>query len=130
MGAPGEIQSASSVNAESGCHGSMGYKRRVRVLFVDGGSGAAARALDLSRELGEGRLEARAAAVADEDMLGWADLVVTMVDRVGDALPGIRGKVSRTWALPVSAGARDEALRERVLGLVGGIRLLEAPDGE
>ncbi len=142
------------------------YKRRARILFVGAGTGglaemAAAWARQLGGEWLEGRCalperygaNPRAAAVMleggvdlsrhpcmqlSEDLLEWADLVVTLGAAGQDTCPALpAGKPVKHWPLddPAQAAGTEEtimaayrqaseATHSRVASMIGGMRML------
>lgn len=100
----------------------MPYKRKARVLFLDGGSGLASVAATIAGETGGKWLEGRGMpSPPDEASLEWADLVVTLdgeAERVCPALP----RHAQRRHYPVG---NEAALRERIEGMVGGMKMLE-----
>lgn len=148
------------------------YKRKVRILFLAAHPAAYAQMAEAyARHLGNRWLEPRSAcltlshaatlvrafpegnsvhedlpppALFAEDMLGWADLVVTLGGReeeFGLSLPP--GARRKHWGLAKSVqshetneqlrirlrSAQDE-IERRVQGIIGGIRLLAHSDGD
>ncbi|MDR3391564.1 MAG: hypothetical protein P4L77_07480 [Sulfuriferula sp.] len=122
----------------------MGYKRQARIVFLGGLHPAPANlAAHYAQKLGSEWMEARAAvlsgvpgevAIIDDGMLAWADLLVTL-DAVALAQrPPLRaGMQHRHYPFePIPLiddkaawGAFAARVRERVEGMIGGMRLLE-----
>jgi hypothetical protein len=97
------------------------YKRKARVLFLDGGSGMAGVAAAIAGEVGGPWLEGLAASLPpDGALLEWADLVVTLDEDAERGCPALPGQVQRRH-YPVGDEA---ALRERISGMVGGMRMM------
>lgn len=144
------------------------YKRKVCILFLSGHPAAYAqiaeaytRHLDyrwleprsaymaLSREeppvrvFSEGNSEDLPSALFAEDMLEWADLVVTLGGREEEFdLPLPPGVQRKHWALAEFAQGHEtneqihihsrsvqDEIKRRVQGVIGGIRLLAHSDG-
>lgn len=99
----------------------MPYKRKARVLFLDGGSGLAGRAAAIAGEVGGPWLEGKAASLPlDAALSEWVDLVVTLDAEAERGCPPLPAHVQRRH-YPVG----DEvALRKRVEGMVGGMRMM------
>lgn len=99
----------------------MPYKRKARVLFLDGGSGLAGCAAAIALELGGPWLEGKGSPLPPDDaLLAWADLVVTLDEASERECPALPGHGQRRHY-----PAGDEvALRERVSGMVGGMRMM------
>ncbi|WP_455384938.1 hypothetical protein [Acidihalobacter prosperus] len=94
----------------------MAYKRRARVLFL-GPPELASAAVELSRELGAEWLESD---TAEAPASGWADLVVTLDPVSRDHLPALPATSRhKHWNVDTPA-----EVRERVAGMIGGMRLL------
>ena len=94
----------------------MGYKRRARVLFL-GPPALSAAALEAALELGAEWLEP---STAEPPASGWADLVVTLDPVSLDLLPALPATTRhKHWDV-----ATPPAVRERVAGMIGGMRLL------
>ena len=94
----------------------MVYKRRARVLFL-GPPALATAAAEAALELGA---EWLAADTAEAPASGWADLVVTLDSVSRDRLPALPA-TSRHKHWNVNTPAE---VRERVAGMIGGMRLL------
>jgi hypothetical protein len=130
----------------------MAYKRHARIVFFCGSHPApASLAAHYANTLGSEWMAARAAVlpgvtgevpVLDEAMLAWADLLVTLDAAALAAKPPLRpGLQHRHYAfepLPevadkVAWGELAAHIRQRVEGMIGGMRLLQkaahAPDG-
>lgn len=134
-----------------------GFKRRARVLFLAGRHPVlAAQALQAARELAGEWLECRAASMTDvsvpaglpqpeswsSDLLKEVDLLVAVDDDVPQlTLPA--GVQRRNYSFvvdgldalqqsDVSAALRqsDEKARQRVLGMIGGMRLMQKAAAE
>ena len=122
----------------------MGYKRQARIVFLGGLHPAPANlAAHYAQKLGSEWLQARAAvllgvngevAVLDAELLAWADLLVTLDAVALAGRPPLRvGLQHRHYPfepIPVVAdkvGWSELAarVRERVEGMIGGMRLLE-----
>lgn len=106
------------------------YKRRARIIFCSiRRVGLASKARQLAVELGAQWLEADAATTIEllrPEQLQWADLVVTLgTDRaISLELPShVRHS---HWQM---ATADDDILRERIEGMIGGLRMLSRLDG-
>lgn len=99
----------------------MPYKRKARVLFLDGDSGLAGLAAAIAGEVGGSWLEGRGSSLPPEaTLLEWADLVVTLDEAAERDCP-VLPKHAQRRHYPM----RDEgALRERVEGMVGGLRMM------
>ncbi len=94
----------------------MAYKRRARVLFL-GPPVLVTAAIAASRELGADWLEARADEPPASD---WADLVVTLDSVSRDLLPALPATTRhKHWDVDT-----PPAVRKRVAGMIGGMRLL------
>ena len=123
---------------------SMGYKRRAQILFLSGEHPAPANlAAHYANQLGGQWMVARAAvlpsisgevAALDEAALAWADLLVTLDDVALAAKPWLRpGLQHRHYGfapIPPSADkiawqAFNRCVRERVEGMIAGMRMLE-----
>ncbi len=122
----------------------MGYKRLAHIVFLSGLHPAPANlAAHYAHKLGGEWMAARAAVlpgvvgevpVLDEELLSWADLLVTM-DAVALAnypplRPGLQHRHYPFEPIPAVAdktawSALAARVRERVEGMVGGMRLLE-----
>lgn len=122
----------------------MGYKRQARIVFLGGLHPAPANlAAHYARKLGGEWMEARAAVlsgvpgeveVINEGLLAWADLLVTLDAAALAARPPLRsGLQHRHYPFEPIPPAADKAawseltvrVRERVEGMIGGMRLLE-----
>ncbi len=94
------------------------YKRRVKILFM----GAVARkqtANLAAHELGAGWLEV--ATFADIPFI-WADLIVTLDESALARLPAPPASTHhKYWAIDHATPAD---IRQRVLGMIGGLRML------
>jgi hypothetical protein len=119
------------------------YKRRLRVVFAEVGSGSRARRAAIwAGELGGDWLAPEAVALSGEDSAAGtapqADLVVLLVaedtDRPAERVGGIRLK---RWPLgadcadpggPEPGERCDERIRRRVAGLLGGLRMKARED--
>lgn len=94
----------------------MAYKRRARVLFL-GPSQLGAAAVAAALELGAEWLEPSTTEAAAS---GWADLVVTLDPVSRDHLPTLPATSRhKHWNVDTPA-----EVRERVAGMIGGMRLL------
>jgi len=106
------------------------YKRKARILFVDRHAPAAALAARLANELGADWLEGRHATPASAaGHMPWADLLV----HFDPDLPARLATPPKTlrlkhWPLAADPAQPDTALaaelRERIRGMVGGMRML------
>ena len=122
----------------------MGYKRRAQILFLSGAHPAlASLAAHYANQLGASWMAARAAVLPgvcgdvpelNAELLGWADLLVTLDAVALAARPSLRaGMQHRHYGFgPVPPGADkiawrefNRCVRERVEGMIGGMRLLE-----
>jgi hypothetical protein len=122
----------------------MGYKRRAQVVFLGGLHPAPANlAAHYAHKLGEQWLLARAAVLPDvagdvpvlnDDMLAWADLLVTLDAAALAAKPALRAGVQhRHYPFEPIPAVTDKAawqalvarVRARVEGMIGGMRLME-----
>jgi hypothetical protein len=116
----------------------MGYKRRAQVVFLSGhADGLAELAMQWTGQLASSWMEARGMALlsekeqqvlSDED-LAWADVLVTLDAAALAALPLLPSRVQHRH-YPFERNEEDEAslhqrLRARILGMAGGMRLLE-----
>lgn len=148
------------------------YKRKVRILFLVAHPAAYARMAEAyARHLGDRWLEPRSAcltlshaeplvrafpegnsvhedlpppALFAEDMLEWADLVVTLDGREEEFdLPLPPGARRKHWALTESVQGHEmneqlhirsrsvqDEIKRRVQSVIGGIRLLAHSDGD
>jgi len=98
------------------------YKRKARVLFLDGGSGLAGRAAAIAGEVGGPWLEGQCSSLPpDGALLEWADLVVTLDD---EAERGCPAALPRQVQRRHYAVGDEAALRQRVEGMVGGVRMM------
>jgi len=99
----------------------MPFKRKARVLFLDSGSGMAVRAAALAGEMAAAWLEGKGASLpVDDSLLEWADLVVTLDGGAERCCPPLPQHGQRRHY-----PAADEAvLRERIAGMVGGLKML------
>ena len=93
------------------------FKRRARVQFV-GGEPDRVLAEALARELAAAWLEPWSGAGADLRVL---------LDQAADPDPA-DPLPRRRWPLPAAPDARRAELRRRLLGMVGGLRLLARSD--
>lgn len=117
------------------------YKRKAQVIFLDcTGSGAASTAARLTRELGPEWAEARAATLdadthdggisrLDDALKEWADLIVYFDPQTGaKATPLPASTRLKHWPLEHDHGdpspALTDELRQRVAGMIGGMRML------
>lgn len=114
------------------------YKRRARVVFLTGYTdGLADQAVLWVNELAVEWMEARVVRCDTETLyftvenqmdLNWADLWVSLDERARQSLPVLRpGVQHRHYPFEQDAdneSMRWQALRERILGMVGGMRLL------
>lgn len=122
----------------------MGYKRRARVVFLGGLHPAPANlAAHYAHKSGAAWMEAQAAvlpgvpgevAVLNNVMLDWADLVVTLDSAAQIHLPPLPDGVQhRHYPFEPIPPVADKAawgelvtrVRQRVEGMIGGMRLLE-----
>ena len=122
----------------------MGYKRQARIVFLGGLHPAPANlAAHYAQKLGSEWIEARAAvlpgvsgevAVLDDALLAWADLLVTLDSTALAARPPLRaGMQHRHYPFEPIPPVADKTgwselaarVRERVEGMIGGMRLLE-----
>ncbi|WP_124949878.1 hypothetical protein [Sulfuriferula thiophila] len=122
----------------------MGYKRQARIVFLGGLHPAPANlAAHYAQKLGSEWMEARAAvltgvsgevAVLDDALLAWADLLVTLDGAALAARPPLcAGMQHRHYPFEPIPPVTDKAgwselaarVRERVEGMIGGMRLLE-----
>ena len=135
----------------------MAYKRKARIVFLDEDHGCRSRLAEhLANAMGGRWLEARSAglhpqplepalaaglresgvaAVADprplgDELLGWADLVVTLDDEAGRMCPPLPPGCQRRH-YPFSAPAPQECrqlrdkISSRIEGMIGGMKMLE-----
>lgn len=94
----------------------MVYKRRARVLFL-GPATLTESALAASLELGARWVEPR---TDESPASGWADLVVTLDSDSRDTLPTLPPTTRhKHWD-----AATPTEVRDRVFGMIGGMRLL------
>ena len=122
----------------------MGYKRQARIVFLGGLHPAPANlAAHYVQKLGREWMEARAAvltgvsgevAVLNDELLAWADLLVTLDSAALAERPPLRaGMQHRHYPFEPIPAVADKAgwselaarVRERVEGMIGGMRLLE-----
>jgi hypothetical protein len=104
----------------------MPFKRKARILFLDGGSGMAARAAALVGEMADAWLEGKGASLpVDGWLLDWADLVVTLDGEAERRCPPLPRHGQRRHY----PAADEAALRERIAGMVGGLKLLARAGG-
>ena len=122
----------------------MGYKRRAQILFLSGVHPAPANlAAYYANQLGGQWMVARTAVLPgisgevvalDADALIWADLLVTLDDAALAATPSLRsGLQHRHYGfapIPPSTDkiawqAFNRCVRERVEGMIAGMRMLE-----
>lgn len=122
----------------------MPYKRKARILFLGGLHPApASLAAHYANQLGAEWMEARAAVlpgvagdipVIHQDMLAWADLLVTLDAAANAARPplhaGLHHRHYPFEPLPDRAdksawGILANGIRERVEGMAGGMRLMQ-----
>jgi hypothetical protein len=102
----------------------MGYKRKVRVVFVSEGDPALAPLAVEQALTAADWLEARAANAATlAALLDWADLVVTLDTEADAQLPVLPGRVQHRH-YPVEHNPEQE-LRQRIACMVGGLQLME-----
>jgi len=99
------------------------YKRRARILFwhPDDPEKAQKAAL-LAMELGSAWLEAR----ANDHDLSWPDLFIALDCNSIPEKPWARHTQRKCW--PKDAKEPEAALRNRILGVIGGFRLLARLD--
>jgi hypothetical protein len=133
-------------------HKNMAYKRQARIVFFCGSHPAPANlAAHYANSLGSEWMAARAAVlpgvagevpVLDDALLAWADLLVTLDAAALAAKPPLRpGLQHRHYPFEPLPEVADKAawgelamrIRQRVEGMIGGMRLLQkaahVPDG-
>lgn len=108
----------------------MAYKRSLRLLWLAVDHGQWAReACTQAAAMGGPRIQHRASATADTgDALRWADLILTLDSAARARLPPLPPRVqTRHLDLEtcVDAADRAAAVRQRVEGVLGGLRLLD-----
>ena len=99
------------------------YKRRARILFWHPTDPAKARyAASLAEALGADWLEARANETDDD----WPDLLIALgYDAVPDT-PRAAHTQCKYW--PLAQNLWEDAVHKRILGIIGGLRLLARMD--
>ena len=99
------------------------YKRRVRILFWHPTDPAKARyAATLAEALGADWLEAR----TDEPDHAWPDLLVVLDCHTAPDIPRATHTQCKYW--PLAQGSWEDAVRARITGVIGGLRLLARMD--
>ncbi|WP_298169728.1 hypothetical protein [Acidithiobacillus sp.] len=99
------------------------YKRRVRILFWHPTDPAKARyAATLAEALGADWLEAR----MDEPDHAWPDLLIALDCRTAPDIPRATHTQCKYW--PLAQGSWKDAVRARITGVIGGLRLLARMD--
>lgn len=94
----------------------MGYKRPARVLFI-GRPQLTAAAMQAAHELGARWLEP---STTEAPACGWADLVITLGSCARDEAPPLPPTTRhKHWDVETPI-----AVRQRVEGMVGGMRML------
>ncbi len=121
----------------------MAYKRRVRVVFLTGNrDGMAGLAVQLTGQVAAAWMEARALGPSEDEEevmpqltdaeVQWADVLITM-DQAGlqalKQMPALPVRVQHRH-YPFEPDEIDQAslrarLRARIMGMAGGLRLLE-----
>ncbi len=116
----------------------MGYKRRAQIVFLSGHrDGLAELAMQWTTQLASSWMEARGLApssekgcqVLSEEDLEWADVLVTLDAAALADLPLLPSRVQHKH-YPFERSEENETslhqrLRARILGMAGGMRLLE-----
>ncbi|HUW29404.1 MAG TPA: hypothetical protein VMV97_12420 [Sulfuriferula sp.] len=122
----------------------MGYKRKARILFLGGLHPVPPNlATHYANRLGAEWMEARAAVLPGvagdvplltDDVLAWADLLVTLDAVANAARPSLRsGLQHRHYPFEPTPEVDDKPawsalagrIRERVEGMIGGLRLMQ-----
>lgn len=125
-------------------HKDHGYKRKARILFLGGLHPVPPNlAAHYANRLGSEWMEARAAVllgvagdvpVVTDDAVAWADLLVTLDSVAYSARPSLRtGLQHRHYPFEPIPGVADKPawtalavrIRERVEGMIGGMRLMQ-----
>ncbi|MCL4524985.1 MAG: hypothetical protein M1492_00525 [Gammaproteobacteria bacterium] len=100
------------------------YKRRARILFWHPTDPAKARhAATLAESLGAGWLEAR----AEETDHDWPDLLIALDCHAAPPIFRAAHTQCKCWPL-VAQDIWEDAVRKRILGIIGGLHLLARMD--
>lgn len=107
------------------------YKRPVRILFVHPQDGLHARqAAQWARDLGREWLESEGVVAAGgigEALWDWPDLVIYLDSPPEHAPPWAGRTQCRIWR-PDAGGDWESGVREKIRGLLGGLKLLARLD--
>jgi hypothetical protein len=109
------------------------YKRRARILFLGQLKEPLELACGMVEQVASECLEARGLGVealdGRSDELGWADLLIALDALACDWLPRAQTSMPyRCWSLPVEAAAKSEFLKQQLLSMVAGMRMLQRMD--